>query len=206
MAKATHYGICQVCGSRQKLPGGVLSKHGYNVEYGFFSGVCFGAHHLPFEQSKDLVDRDIARCRQEIERIAAYAALIRKGESTIWIHEYRPATWETRKSSHVWVEHSIDKVDFSGFRISYTNGLGKQDRTDYYLSTKESAAIYALNEGAERDALQKLVVIKHMNEKRAQSLDAVIRSLENHITWQELRIENWEPKALEPIEGYKEGN
>jgi hypothetical protein len=199
MAKATHYGICQVCGSRQKLPNGVLAKHGYSVEYGFFNGVCFGAHHLPFEQSKDLVDRDIARCRQEIDRIAAYAALIRASTTTIWIHEYRPATWEIRRSSYVWVEHDVDKVEISGMRITFTNGLGKPDRHDYYFSEKESLELYSVNEGAARDELRIKLTVRHMNEKRAQSLEAVIRSLENHITWQEIRIKDWEPKALDPI-------
>ena len=32
MAKATHIGTCQCCGSQQKLPSGVLSNHGYTEE------------------------------------------------------------------------------------------------------------------------------------------------------------------------------
>lgn len=41
--KATHSGECQCCGRKQKLPKGRLSNHGYTVEWGFFSGTCFGA-------------------------------------------------------------------------------------------------------------------------------------------------------------------
>jgi hypothetical protein len=198
MAKATHYGICQVCGSRQKLPKGVLAKHGYSVEYGFFNGVCFGAHHLPFEQSKDLVDQDIKRCNAEIQRISDWAKLIRECEDKIWIHEYRAATWERRQSFYVWVEHNVANVEID-HHVKYKNGAGKNDRIDYYLVGADCSQIYALNEGPERDELRKKLVIRHMNNQRAQSLEAIIRSLENHITWQEIRIKDWEPKALDPI-------
>lgn len=52
---ATHYGICQLCGSLQKAPGGRLAKHGYDVQYGFFNGICRGSHELPYEESCDLL-------------------------------------------------------------------------------------------------------------------------------------------------------
>jgi len=52
---ATHYGSCQLCGSLQKAPGGYLAKHGYDVAYGFFNGVCRGSHELPYEVSCDLL-------------------------------------------------------------------------------------------------------------------------------------------------------
>ena len=52
---ATHYGTCQLCGSLQKAPGGRLAKHGYDVAYGFFNGVCRGSHELPYEVSCDLL-------------------------------------------------------------------------------------------------------------------------------------------------------
>jgi hypothetical protein len=52
--KATHYGTCQLCGSLQKLPSGVLAIHGYQVDWNQFHGTCSGSGHPPFEQSKDL--------------------------------------------------------------------------------------------------------------------------------------------------------
>jgi len=52
---ATHYGSCQLCGSLQKAPGGYLAKHGYDVKYGFFNGVCRGSNELPYEVSCDLL-------------------------------------------------------------------------------------------------------------------------------------------------------
>lgn len=53
--KATHYGTCQICNSLQKAPGGRLAKHGYDVQYGFFNGICRGSHELPYEISNELL-------------------------------------------------------------------------------------------------------------------------------------------------------
>lgn len=52
--KATHVGTCQICGCVQKLPGGVLARHGYTLEYGFQNGTCSGSQNLPFEQDNTL--------------------------------------------------------------------------------------------------------------------------------------------------------
>jgi hypothetical protein len=57
--KATHYGTCQLCGSLQKLPDGVLATHGYQIHWNQFHGTCRGTGHLPFEQSKDLAEQQI---------------------------------------------------------------------------------------------------------------------------------------------------
>ncbi len=45
MSKHTHRGTCQACGSVQAVSnaGGRIAKHGYTVDYGFFSGICAGS-------------------------------------------------------------------------------------------------------------------------------------------------------------------
>jgi hypothetical protein len=62
--KATHYGTCQLCGSLQKLPNGVLANHGYQVTWHEFVGICHGSHHAPFELSKELAEEELRRCEQ----------------------------------------------------------------------------------------------------------------------------------------------
>jgi hypothetical protein len=59
--KATHYGTCQLCGSLQKLPNGVLALHGYEVDWNQFHGICRGAGYAPFEQSKELAVEEMRR-------------------------------------------------------------------------------------------------------------------------------------------------
>jgi len=71
MKKATHVGTCQVCGSSQMLPAGVLSKHGYTVDGGFFNGVCPGAGHAPLEQERALADEVAADLLRQSAELAA---------------------------------------------------------------------------------------------------------------------------------------
>lgn len=66
--KATHYGTCQICGSLQKLPNGVLASHGYQIEWNQFHGICIGSGHAPFEQSKDRAEAEIVRCTELLEQ------------------------------------------------------------------------------------------------------------------------------------------
>jgi len=48
MTKATHNGTCQACGRKQALRG-TMAKHGYTVDYGYFSGTCSGSDRQPLE-------------------------------------------------------------------------------------------------------------------------------------------------------------
>jgi hypothetical protein len=64
--KATHYGTCQICNSLQKAPGGFLAKHGYDVQYGFFNGICRGSHELPYEVSNELLVAVLANIKVSI--------------------------------------------------------------------------------------------------------------------------------------------
>lgn len=48
---STHTGTCQACGRRQAVHvnTGMIAKHGYTTEYGFFNGTCAGSDELPLE-------------------------------------------------------------------------------------------------------------------------------------------------------------
>jgi hypothetical protein len=49
-------GHCPICGRIHRLPGGRLAKHGYSVDYGYFSGVCRGAGLAPLEEDRAPLD------------------------------------------------------------------------------------------------------------------------------------------------------
>tara|TARA_A100001011_G_scaffold367847_1_gene421596 strand:+ start:777 stop:1625 length:849 start_codon:yes stop_codon:yes gene_type:complete len=51
--QATHWGTCQVCGSRHKVgrKHGRIAVHGYTTIYGGHDGACFGSKHEPLELS-----------------------------------------------------------------------------------------------------------------------------------------------------------
>src|SRR6185369_7276388 len=69
MDKATHSGSCQICGRVQKLPGDVLSKHGYTTRWGFFSGTCPGSGYRPFEVAFDRIQLSIDNVKAQIAGI-----------------------------------------------------------------------------------------------------------------------------------------
>ena len=85
---ATHIGECQVCGRIQKLPKGQLSKHGYTKQWGFFNGTCWGAEHLPFEQSIDLIEGAIKQANEQCAKLAVESESLKAGTffagPTIW--------------------------------------------------------------------------------------------------------------------------
>ena len=72
-------GICQCCGRQQAVVNGAMSKHGYTVEQGWFSGVCTGQHYAPMQISRDHADDIIASVRTECIDLRARAAGLKAG-------------------------------------------------------------------------------------------------------------------------------
>lgn len=65
MSKATHNGTCQACGRQQAVNNktGLLAKHGYTVDYGYFSGTCGGSDRKPLEAETDFNVATVAAVR-----------------------------------------------------------------------------------------------------------------------------------------------
>ena len=59
----THTGTCQLCGREHAInvKTGEIAKHGYTVDYGFFSGTCRGAGYQPLQISREHLDNNIER-------------------------------------------------------------------------------------------------------------------------------------------------
>tara|TARA_R110002020_G_scaffold62613_1_gene167328 strand:+ start:5973 stop:6566 length:594 start_codon:yes stop_codon:yes gene_type:complete len=62
---ATHNGNCQCCGSLQAVNNktGLLAKHGYTVDWGFFSGTCVGSDHPPLQKDHTVLDGTVEALR-----------------------------------------------------------------------------------------------------------------------------------------------
>jgi hypothetical protein len=203
MAKATHSGTCQICGSLQKLPGGVLSKHGYTTRFGFFEGVCSGSGSLPFELSCDLIEDSIALQRK--------TALERRHQAA----DYRAEPWgET---------HNVVKLRvYDGRRTHYSNpgyvwvnatitAETKTSRHDDDSWLEFTATFRLLN--ADKDTTQRVdaygaayprtlaTVLAYEADKWAKSLEQQASQREEYANWQQERIRNWkaEPSKLVPV-------
>lgn len=72
-------GICQCCGREQAVVNGYMSQHGYDVEQGYFRGVCPGRDFAPMQQSREQTDRIVAKLRQEAPMLVARAEEYRAG-------------------------------------------------------------------------------------------------------------------------------
>ena len=66
-------GNCQCCGREQAVVGGFMSKHGYTVQNGWFSGVCSGNHFQPMQFSRVETDNIVASIRIQIPKLLAQA-------------------------------------------------------------------------------------------------------------------------------------
>ena len=205
MTKATHFGECQICGSAQLLPNGLLSKHGYTVKWGFFSGVCAGAGHLPFEQSKDQIAGVIQSVEQTIATVEAQIAELENldsetnGKLTAWrsVYHRNGDTWE---QVEVVDFNSSTYGNFTSYRASTKRALLPGDR--HYEPGKtvvERIEAY--------DAAWKLSSVRHwvrfLNCKRAAALRRENEQRRSWIDWQNTRCAGWTVKPLRSREESK---
>jgi hypothetical protein len=204
--KATHTGTCQVCGRGQKLPSGQLSKHGYTVEWGFFSGTCPGSNHLPFEKSKDLIDGAIAGAEREIHCLEIESADLKAGkciggdnskQDKVMMHVYDPARATRTRSGYVW-EEVLLRDKFGGS----TRASGYEFIRTVLPVEKQKphqTGHYAEIEPKEGETLQ-AAVRRFFNTLYAEGvLDTRIQMLKRYVKWQQHRISDWKPTELTPI-------
>ena len=85
-------GNCQCCGNQQAVVNGLMSKHGYTVEHGWFSGVCSGRNYAPMQVNRTHTDKIVVEIRAEVPKLLAQADKVKAGEIT-------PTTINIRKGS-----------------------------------------------------------------------------------------------------------
>jgi hypothetical protein len=198
MAKATHSGTCQLCGRGQKLPNGVLSKHGYTVDWGFFSGTCRGSAGRPFEESTDLIEKMIKRCEAQIVRL---------GEDVKEMRAYK-GNMAYRSNYYSHGERGYGRS--SGYALEYVEikELVRTMEDGYVLKTYSSDRLIAPEKQhpSSKDLSTPFeckdlpAVIKDLNEKYIKrTLEGEINKIQRYITWQKERVANWKPGKLTPV-------
>ncbi len=200
--KATHIGTCQCCGSSQKLPGGVLSKHGYTVDWGFFSGVCQGAGYLPFEQSCDLIEKFIKLAKANlaylIEQKTKWLQPVEGPKA--WVQKYRNAHYSNGKGvkgAYYWEEVVISEE----VKIIGSGSDAFEYRTfSYPVEKKSYHGDGRIETGFGENAPKTLAeVCAFQNAKYAATFDAKIASARQYIAWQQKRVAEWKPGTLTPL-------
>lgn len=190
--KATHQGHCQACNSIQKLPAGVLSKHGYEVAgYGFFNGICFGAGHKPLEQDKSIVEKSIVWAQGRIAEMQADAEKWSKptGEHFAWRRVYVPATWSRKRSGYVWQYVPVGR---------YSLALGEEKRlftTSFAIvnGKEENMMTYSIHADSTAD------LVAQLNARYVAHIENNIKEAEHYIKDQRERIRIWHAQPLQPV-------
>lgn len=190
--KATHFGHCQACGSRQKMPGGVLALHGYTTRWGFFSGICPGSKHNPFETHTDLIEKfaadaaaSAAALRAEADALDAPAT-----EPSGWFEQYIPATWQDRQSQRIWkqVELVADADGRASFVYDKVVSVGGNRREEKGVVGRPN--VYGV------DTRDLLATATAMNRSRAAYLRNEAKKRDEYVAWQTARVAAWKPEAL----------
>lgn len=176
MIKATHLGTCQCCGSRQKLPGGVLAQHGYKVVWGQFDGVCLGSQYLPYEQSCGVMQDFAALAKERRVKMVAFQAELLKPatQPRAWVDEFVSARKPRR-----WIE--VNLISENGY-VYYIDTGGKKKRVLFnwrYIDLLDWAT--------------------RLNAEYAKAIQQNINEIDKYIAWLDKRIAEWEPAELHPI-------
>jgi len=185
MSKATHLGTCQVCSRVQKLPNGVMAKHGYKVLGGFFSGVCFGSNHLPLEQDKTLVEESIVWATERWMETAAMARIWASPaiEPKLWYNVWIPQT-----ARHVGGYYSWERCD-----------LKIENDSVHVLMNKEwhRGSTYSLFAKTSEDLLR--IATESHARYIENYLQPKMRELNRYCKEQQRRIDTWHKRPLTPI-------
>lgn len=192
--KSTHIGSCQACGREQKLPGDVLSKHGYHVRWSMFVGECPGCGHKPYEQDCSLIQKFIEDAKERLAGVKANitATLVPATEPKCWYHEYVGSFMVMGR--YMW--RQIDLIakprtvnygaKYGGectiYDLTYTNHEGKEER--HPVGTTDDPLRTATEENAK-------YVEWELQPHRKQ--------LESYIKWQKERVANWKLTDLKPV-------
>lgn len=114
MAKTlhTHRGTCQACGSTQAVDNTTheVAKHGYTVDFGYFSGTCMGSGYVPAEMDVTKTREMMALCLKSARSEDKHAADLKAGKAC-------PSTFER------W---NRDKV-----KVTVKRGYRYETRGDY---------------------------------------------------------------------------
>lgn len=144
MKKATHNGTCQSCGRVQASTPRGLAKHGYTVNWGFFSGTCQGSHHAPIEEAHDLLDSIVAQLTATADRLNAITVETLDRIDVRWHTKRDQQGKRTQVERHFETEAAWDEFRKSDEGLSTTYGW----KTGHYATSND---YYSFAKMAERN-------------------------------------------------------
>lgn len=180
MHKLSYIGECQICGRTQKLPNGLVAKHGYKVDphSGQFMGVCAGSDNKPYEESCDLICVTIELLKSGIEF------------SKSQIKEIDASMTDP-------VEHNSVKIQRPFYigkhrHITIVDGTVEENNGKYYLVSKDGEYSCRVNAMFK----SKPDVVKHFLELHKTYINNAIHGREKEISFLIKRKDSWVKKDV----------
>lgn len=173
--KATHYGTCQACKSLQKLPGGVLSLHGYTTRYGFFEGTCFGSGHHPLETHCDLIEESVKQAERSIATLEKKIETVQNGD-TMWL-------------SHM---TKYGRTFYEAKDVTLRDNMLRYTAKDAYGNPWKRSSFVA-------NGIDLKSVVQEHNRQYVTWLQQQIQDARKYILDQRKELANWAPKPLKPV-------
>lgn len=202
-------GNCPLCGREQAVKSsGLMSKHGYTVDHGWFNGVCRGQDHGPMQLDRAVTDRTVSEIRQEIPRLNARMAGLKAGTvilEMVTIHSvyvrtpdktvaWADATPEQQKRAVEIAVHQIGQrikagIEFTDFLESVANRV---HGTPLIIAEKPAATVY-IQKGEKRQNGDKTYIADYQDGARVyfwapNSTGKMFRSWMGSKAWRALEM------------------
>lgn len=151
MTKATHNGTCQACGRVQAVNNktGRLAKHGYTVDYGYFSGTCSGSDKAPLEVATYHNIATVAAIREWAdEQDSKSHGKISKVFISVPNPDY---TWGGKRR----IDVAVNREEFVSRKMekyTHTDDQEKLDRLAGYASDDFDSKVESVRESLRRNA------------------------------------------------------
>lgn len=170
--KMKHARTCQICGRPIFAETGVIAHHGYRRPYeGYQTKSCYGARHLPFEKSRDILGEYIGKLvtwRNEAEYNAREVRAKKTRVPIYWTESIRiPGGKRMNIARTFWCETEAEYSWAYAMKLAITK--------PYHYYVKESD----------------LVSFEQARENYAKEFDHSARDLEHERAGQQARYDAW---------------
>lgn len=194
MTTHTHKGNCQHCGRVHAVKNstGLMAKHGYTVDWGFFNGTCGGSDRMPLQQDRSETDFFAASCVARAEKLEeATIESITEVQVTVRSRVNGRTTSETKMmdreeyAAHAAADRSRSLWTFEG---AQKTEMLKFKRQAKMLREHSKELLEMADKVHGTDLIANEETVQRIREEFASIRDAYSKA-------EELKAEGWKPRV-----------
>lgn len=187
-----HMGECQGCGRRQMLPGGVLSNHGYTVQWQMFVGTCPGSGRRPYEESCEYCKQCIERAKEQVVQLEKQFKVV---EAEPLANPIKGVSVNGKDSRGLHKEIRLSEAELF-YDPEYVDSWGRKGAV--FVRATDGKVYYkdpAINESHANRVMQEIFEKTH--KRNIYKITSQIANVQKYIQWQEKRVADWKP--VDPV-------